>query len=141
FEQNEAGRVRATVTLPSGVDQSLRVATGAKWWLTERAARKDAAFHAYIALHRAKLVNDHFLPLTPERLWRDVAGAQPVLTSKIVIEAIFDPWKQLAVSTGNKLYRSRMRISQHGQDRPDLAMILTTSVQFPSTEPLELFWD
>ncbi|KAB8212729.1 dicer dimerization domain-containing protein [Aspergillus novoparasiticus] len=111
FEQNEAGHVRATVTLPSGVDQSLRVATGAKWWLTERAARKDAAFHAYIALHRAKLVNDHFLPLTPEHLWRDVTGAQPALTSKIALEAIFDPWKQPGVSTGHELHRNRMRIS------------------------------
>lgn len=141
FEQNEAGHVRATVTLPSGVDQSLRVATGAKWWLTERAARKDAAFHAYVALHRAKLINDHFLPLTPERLWRDAAGDQPALTSKIALEAIFDPWKQLAVSTGHELHRSRMRISQNGKDRPELGMILTTSVEFPATEPLELFWD
>ncbi|KAB8212822.1 hypothetical protein BDV33DRAFT_210813 [Aspergillus novoparasiticus] len=124
-----------------GVDQPLRVATGAKWWLTERAARKNAASHTYIALHRAKLVNDHFLPLTPERRWRDVAGAPPVLTSKIAIEPIIDLWKQRAVSTGHKLYRSRMRISQNGKDRSDLAMILTTPVQFPATEPLKLFWD
>lgn len=79
------------MTLPSGVDQSLRVASGAKWWLTEHAAQKDAAFQAYIALHQAKLVNNHFLPLTPERLWRDSAGAQPILTSRITIKAIFNP--------------------------------------------------
>ena len=34
-----------------------------------------------------------------------------------------------------------MSISQNGKDHPNLTIILITSVQFPATEPLELFWD
>ena len=55
---------QATVTLPSFVHYDLRTAKGSLRWCGEEAAIKDAAFEAYIALHRGGLVNDNLLPLT-----------------------------------------------------------------------------
>lgn len=56
----------ATVTLPSFVHPDLRTASSSTAWRTEDAAFKDAAFEAYVALHRAGLVNDNLLPLVKD---------------------------------------------------------------------------
>jgi ERCC4-related helicase len=52
----------ASVTLPSFVHPSVRTAKSSRTWRGERNAIKEAAFNAYVALHRAELVNDHLLP-------------------------------------------------------------------------------
>ncbi|KAI7262823.1 P-loop containing nucleoside triphosphate hydrolase protein [Hortaea werneckii] len=52
-----------TVTLPAFVHPEVRAATSAESWKTEEVAIKDAAFEAYVALHKADLVNDNLLPL------------------------------------------------------------------------------
>ncbi|KAI7240033.1 P-loop containing nucleoside triphosphate hydrolase protein [Hortaea werneckii] len=52
-----------TVTLPAFVHPEVRTATSAESWKTEEVAIKDAAFEAYVALHKAGLVNDNMLPL------------------------------------------------------------------------------
>ncbi|KAI7469475.1 P-loop containing nucleoside triphosphate hydrolase protein [Hortaea werneckii] len=52
-----------TVTLPAFVHPEVRTATSAESWKTEEVAIKDAAFGAYVALHKAGLVNDNLLPL------------------------------------------------------------------------------
>lgn len=53
---------KASVTLPSFVHTSLRSAESAHLWSGEQAAIKDAAFNAYVALHKAGLLNDNLLP-------------------------------------------------------------------------------
>ncbi|RMY74848.1 hypothetical protein D0863_02962 [Hortaea werneckii] len=52
-----------TVTLPAFVHPEVRTATSAESWKTEEVAIKDAAFEAYVGLHKAGLVNDNLLPL------------------------------------------------------------------------------
>ncbi|KAK5136865.1 hypothetical protein LTR08_001787 [Meristemomyces frigidus] len=53
----------ASVTLPSFVHPGLRTASCREVWPTADAAIKDAAFEAYVALHKAGLLNDNLLPL------------------------------------------------------------------------------
>ena len=53
----------ATVDLPASVHPSVRHASSAQEWDNEEEAIQDAALEAYIALHRAGLVNDNLLPL------------------------------------------------------------------------------
>lgn len=53
----------AHVALPSFVHPSVRQASSSQAWRSEEAAIKDAAFEAYLALHKAALVNDNLLPL------------------------------------------------------------------------------
>ncbi|OKP10469.1 Dicer-like protein 2 [Penicillium subrubescens] len=64
FEEDKSGCIRGTVTLPTSVAPSVRRAQGQTWWRTERAAKKEAAFQAYKALHVYGLVNNNLLPLT-----------------------------------------------------------------------------
>ncbi|TKA82698.1 hypothetical protein B0A55_01272 [Friedmanniomyces simplex] len=56
----------ATVTLPSFLHQDIRSASSREAWRSEAAAIKDAAFEAYVALHKAGLLNDNLLPLVKE---------------------------------------------------------------------------
>ena len=52
-----------TVTLPAFVHPDVRTATSSEFWKTEEFSIKDAAFEAYVDLHKAGLVNDNLLPL------------------------------------------------------------------------------
>lgn len=142
FEKDQNGWSRATVILPSSVDQSLRVSRGMKWWLTERAARRDAAFQAYISLHRAKLVNDNFLPLSHNNFWQDGADGEYVVTLKIAIHETYNPWRAMPMCfQHSNLHRCRVSITQNGRPRPDLAVIMITPMEVPETDPLTLYWD
>ena len=64
FDTRElAGKIwAASITLPSFVHPSVRTAKSSRTWRGEKNAIKEAAFNAYVALHRAGLVNDHLLP-------------------------------------------------------------------------------
>ncbi|KAK5072995.1 Dicer-like protein 2 [Lithohypha guttulata] len=59
--------VTAKVILPSSVPSPLQEATSTRAWFGERAAKRDAAFQAYRALHEAGLVTDHLVPIQPEK--------------------------------------------------------------------------
>ncbi|KAI4095920.1 MAG: hypothetical protein Q9206_000152 [Seirophora lacunosa] len=52
----------ARVLLPISVDASVREACSSAWE-TEKSAKRDAAFEAYIQLYRAGLVSDNLLPV------------------------------------------------------------------------------
>ncbi|KAJ0364299.1 hypothetical protein COL922a_014452, partial [Colletotrichum nupharicola] len=65
--ESDGLQVKGKVTLPSCVHPDVRRTEGRSWWMTERAARKEAAFQAYKALYEAGLVNDNLLPLTKSR--------------------------------------------------------------------------
>jgi dsRNA-specific ribonuclease/ERCC4-related helicase len=71
----------ASITLPSFVHPSIRTAKSPRIWRGERNAIKEAAFNAYVALHRAGLVNDHLLPALKDLgpAPREQHGDQPSL--------------------------------------------------------------
>ncbi|KAK0259875.1 Dicer-like protein 2 [Friedmanniomyces endolithicus] len=56
----------AVVNLPSFLHQDIRTASSREVWHSEAAAIKDAAFEAYVALHKGGLLNDNLLPLVTE---------------------------------------------------------------------------
>lgn len=58
----------AKVILPSSLPSGLREIQGSLQWRTEKAAKTDASFNAYVKLHKAGLVDDHLLPpLIPKK--------------------------------------------------------------------------
>lgn len=65
--------VSATVILPSQVPAQFQEASTKFTWYGEKAAKRDAAFQAYKALHTAGLVTDHLVPFQPERQNKDQA--------------------------------------------------------------------
>ena len=81
----------ATVLLPTYVPNNVRTANSKHYWKTEKNATKDAAFHAYVALYQAGLVNDHLLPFEREQI--------PGIETRAAIEQVesaFTPWQQVA---------------------------------------------
>ena len=67
--QEASEGIKAKVLLPGILDPSLRVHQSESFWRSEKNARKDAAFQAYVALYKAGLVDDNLMPLKfPEPL-------------------------------------------------------------------------
>ncbi|KAH7149878.1 hypothetical protein B0J13DRAFT_277865 [Dactylonectria estremocensis] len=80
--------VTAKVVLPSFLPPDLRHAQSARQWTSQKNATKDAAFHAYVALYKAGLINDNLLPIKdapPEERVPTVTAAPPV-----------NPWTKIA---------------------------------------------
>ncbi|KAL4799228.1 hypothetical protein BDV19DRAFT_294509 [Aspergillus venezuelensis] len=137
FQRHEGDMVKGKVTLPSCVIPAVRQAVGKSWWKTERAARKEAAFEAYKALHGHGLVNDNLLPLTKSR---DFALQVPEsLPAVAFIAKQHDPWRDLADAwAAPDLHHCRIAIRQNGEMTQ---MRLVTPVPVPCLEPLNLNWD
>lgn len=81
----------ATVTLPSFVHANLRTARSSQSWHSEAAAVKDAAFEAYVTLHKAGLLSDNLLPLVEDYpgAWDPETAKQP---SIITVAQQWTPW-------------------------------------------------
>ncbi|KAF4536034.1 Ribonuclease III [Lasiodiplodia theobromae] len=120
FTVDQNDRTTATVTLPSSVSKMVRQHRGTGSWLTERAARKDAAFQAYVALHKAGLVNDNLLPLPSDPEDQPDFGVVDKRPAMIEVHPRLDPWIPLAqlISLSTPLdpwYRTKMTISMEPQ--------------------------
>ncbi|KAL2832581.1 hypothetical protein BDW59DRAFT_106358 [Aspergillus cavernicola] len=137
FFERDGDLQKGKVTLPSCVHPSVRRAEGKSWWKTERAARKEAAFQAYKALHEHGLVNDHLLPLTKSREFtqKDLT----LLPSMKDVSGQYDPWVDWAYSWSSpNVHESRIVVRQNGDEA---YMKLTTPAALPLLEPMTLFWD
>lgn len=123
--------VTAEVLLPSCVDQKYRKAISAHGWRTERAAMKDAAFEACVALHRGGLLNDHLLPLhiqTPDQARQD----RPSL---IQVAKRLDPW---SLGEADLWHEHFVDVEIKGQPKISMAMYLP--VLCPAIDDILLHW-
>ncbi|KAJ6076167.1 hypothetical protein N7499_008148 [Penicillium canescens] len=138
FEENVSGLKRATVTLPSSVHPAVRRAQGRKWWLTERAARKETAFHAYRALYEYGLVNDNLLPLTRKAVLR--FADKETLPSMVDALEQYDPLVDIAHGwTSGQLYETRLRVDRDGSVDPNLAISMILPFPMPMPSPITLY--
>ncbi|KAL4980798.1 ATP-dependent helicase dcl2 [Aspergillus desertorum] len=137
FERHDGGECRARVILPSSVNPKVRQAEGKAWWKTERAAKKEAAFHAYKALYEHGLVNDNLLPLTKCREFtRKDPSSLPAVQ---IVSEQYDPWVDWArLWSSLNLYQSRIVVRQN---REETHIKVITPTALPSLEPMTLFWD
>ncbi|KAJ6091607.1 hypothetical protein N7467_003576 [Penicillium canescens] len=138
FEENISGLKRATVTLPSSVHPAVRRTQGRKWWLTERAARKETAFHAYRALYEYGLVNDNLLPLTRKAELRFTD--KETLPSMVDALEQYDPLVDIAHGwTSGQLYETRLRVDRDGSVDPNLAISMILPIPMPMPSPITLY--
>lgn len=134
------GLLQATVTLPSCVEPGVRIGTGVGWWRTERVAKQEAALNACVALYRAGLINDNFLPVCQDKL---PIEKDLVAKSRVEVDVRTDPWLRISQawsSSGQCFHQLRVSFSENGLDRPDLAIILTSPVSLPPWPTLNLHW-
>ncbi|KAH7351083.1 dicer-like protein-like protein 2 [Rhexocercosporidium sp. MPI-PUGE-AT-0058] len=134
-----SGRIRARVTLPLCVDQSVREAESKLSWQSEKNAMKDAAFQAYFALYSAKLVNDHLLPSLVHDDLLAVLRASPTDTraSLVRVREQLNPWVEVAKEWNNdsvRLYQSTIKFD-------DLEITMLLPVPIPQLPPIEVQWD
>ncbi|KAJ5410973.1 uncharacterized protein N7487_005332 [Penicillium crustosum] len=140
FQENSAGLLLGTVTLPNSVHPTVRRTNGKAWWRTERAARKETAFQAYKALYSYGLVNDNLLPLTrkPELRFSD----QVTLPSIVQAAEQYDPYVDLAQAwASGQLCQTRLKIYDNGSVDEDLAICLILPRLTPTPHPIPLYWN
>lgn len=131
--------VTATLTFPNCIDPAVRRASSKQQWRTEKMARKDAAFQAYVALYGKGLVNDNLLPL----LGYDEERPADVETRQALCEAsqTYDPWMVISREWMKLdiLYRNVISIERPGQSALSIDMFLPR--KFHSFGPFTLYWD
>ncbi|KEQ65816.1 P-loop containing nucleoside triphosphate hydrolase protein [Aureobasidium melanogenum CBS 110374] len=123
--------ITAKVLLPSSVSQKYRTAVSAHSWKTERAAMKDAAFQACVALHRGGLLNDHLLPphiQTPDQ-------ARQNRPSLVKVAMRHDPWE---LGTTDLWFKHVVELKIEGQ--PSIPMAMFLPVECPKIDDIALFW-
>ena len=140
------GVIRMDVILPSTLEPHLRTATSLKSWESEKLARKDAAFEAYLRLYRAGLVNDNLLPLdTPDpdaSLTMDSTSTDPAIVS---VPGLIDPWKraislQPVSSQRKKLWCKYLITITLSQQEPfQMIMFLPGDLSEPAD--INLYWN
>lgn len=131
----------ASVTLPSFVHTSLRIAKSDRLWSGEQAAIKNAAFNAYIALHKAGLVNDNLLPITnkpaPEPAQRHVDQPSLIQVSEQLSawNTCYDP----ATQPASPWYASVIKLYLRG--RQLLSQVIWLPFQIEAAERIHLHWN
>ena len=106
-------------------------------WLTEKMAKRDAAYQAYLALYKAKLVNDNLMPMHKESRYND--GKHVEKRAKIVkVPPRFDPWVEISEMRRNNQPLVPVNI-EFSQELPRMAMLLPRSL--PCEFYFDLFWN
>ena len=138
-----AKSVSAKVLLPNSVDASVRRACSKVSWITEKMARKDAAFEAYKALYQAGLVNDNLLPLGHvDEAVDEAYGAVKKRPSMVEVSHQIDVWPSIAQcwQDPGHIYGSLVRITGQGQVGTNMIMLLPVRLPEIAGE-IDLYWD
>jgi hypothetical protein len=91
--------LETTVLLPSYIPAQVRRAVSKGQWRAETNSKKDAAFQAYVALHKAGLVNDHLLPLSMgDMVARPSGGKHPPI---VEVNGLLNVWTNVAQAWQN----------------------------------------
>ncbi|EEP81419.1 predicted protein [Uncinocarpus reesii 1704] len=137
---DELSGLSAKVILPNFFEPRLREFRGISTWRTERMAKRDAAFQAYVALYKAGLVNDYLMPINHRENSADDVGSME-RPSFANVSDIFDPWATVANQwqKATELYQSVIEISTDSQVISPMLMVLP--VGLPCDISFRLFWD
>ena len=143
FSGNDGRSISAKVLLPNSVDVAVRSASSQSSWITERMARKDAAFEAYKALHQAGLVDEHLLPLkhTDETV-KEAYGAVKKRPSVVRVSEQIDVWSCIAQCWQDRcqIHGSLITFTDPGEVRTEMTMLLP--IRIPAIAgTIDFYWD
>ncbi|CEJ61633.1 hypothetical protein PMG11_10161 [Penicillium brasilianum] len=142
FEEDSTGLLRGIVSLPNSVHPAVRQTQGKRWWRTENAARKEAAFQAYKALWEYGLVNDNLLPLNrkPELRFTEEMSMPALIECSVQ----YDPYVDLAQDwVMQELHETTITVTDNstGAVDEDLLMSIVLPRRVPAPDPLTFFWE
>ncbi|MCJ1468717.1 Dicer-like protein 2 [Pseudocyphellaria aurata] len=134
--------VTARVLLPSSVHKDVQEACSSSSWRTEKSAKKDAAFEAYIALYRVGLVNEHLLPI---KFDPEADEARSVIEKRPNVAEVppqLDVWSSLVAYKWQgqpEVYESLVSITFEGVALSEMLMILPLAL--PNLIEFDLHWN
>ena len=141
-EEHEDGSFTARVFLPNAVEASVREACSSVHWTTERFAKRDAAFEAYVALYHAGLVNDHLLPLpTYDRHAAEAYEAVEQRVSLVTVSEQHNPWVGIAQAWEAEPFLHQTNVIVQRETQKPIEMVLFCPRQIPQIRNFDLFWD
>jgi dsRNA-specific ribonuclease len=128
------------------VDAAVRVAYGRRIWLSERNAKKDVAFEAYVALHKAGLVNDNLMPLLKhESIEEELALGIEKRPSIVRASAQMNPWIEVARAWSCQVGPKQMKrwvVTINDADNEIISrMEMILPMDIPSVPTICVYWD
>ena len=121
----------------------MREASSLYEWTSEKLARRDAAFEAYIALYHANLISDNLLPLRghDDEALTEAQKAVQKIPSLVDIREQLDIWSSIArewccVAT---MHISSVLITHGGS--PGVKMLMILPRPLPNSLEIDLHWD
>ena len=141
FIDDPLGGTSAMVTLPISVDAAVREARSRSSWGSQKMAKRDAAFEAYVNLYKAGLLSDHLLPLRVQD--PAVAEAQsivPKIASLVEVQEQLSIWAQVASEwqASTRMHASTVLVTLDGGLQLQMLMLLPR--ELPRKLLLELHW-
>jgi ERCC4-related helicase/dsRNA-specific ribonuclease len=132
----------ASVALPSFVHPSVRTAKGSQTWRGERNAIKEAAFNAYVALHRAGLANDHLLPTLKDLLGPAPGEQHANQPSLVEVDEQLSAWRlcdDVGTHQSNSWYAAEVKLRL--STREVLSQTLWLPFRIKAAESIRLHWN
>ncbi|KAL8890684.1 MAG: hypothetical protein Q9215_002192 [Flavoplaca cf. flavocitrina] len=138
--------ITAKVVLPISVDVSVRQASSQSAWITEKNAKRDAAFEAYKQLYYAGLISDNLLPIQgDDEAIANVKAEVGKMPSLVQVAGQSNPWHLVAhhwqsTTNDSSLYCYDIPLQQTGETIVMMHMLLPCSLPV-IRDPIPLFWD
>lgn len=133
-DETSPARLSATVLLPPTIPEALRRIDGESTWLSEKNATKEVAFRAYVALYRARLVNDNLLPFR----FDNIPGVE-TRAAEVDVEPPFSPWQAVVGEWQRRgpkwLYGLTFDGERYGRSEYDILI----PADLDQLQPIELF--
>lgn len=134
--------VSCRVILPNSVDSSVREFCSTGSWVTERWARMDAAFEAYVGLYHVGLINDNLLPLPrydeeAVKAYAEIAK-RPAVT---LVNGKFNPWPAVAAAWQSTFTLYQSVITVLSGDTGVMRMKMISPCRLPQLFDLTLYVD
>ncbi|KAI5858141.1 hypothetical protein BZA05DRAFT_331211, partial [Tricharina praecox] len=128
----------AEVILPNAIDQAIRRSSGTRAWKTERAAKRDAAFEAFLKLIKLQLVDDYLMPLVKGEFQneQEVQKRAP----RVEVDQRMDIWAEVGKKWENAESLYIMTLTLDFDTGRTVSVDMVLPVEVPYVEEFELFW-
>ena len=128
----------AEVILPNAIAQAIRRTPGARAWRSEDMAKRDAAFEAFVKLHKLQLVDDYLMPLVKGEFQNQQEVQKRV--PRVQVDQCMDIWAGIDKKWdgAEALYLMTLTLDHVTGSTVSVDMMLP--VEFPCIQQLELLW-
>lgn len=135
----------AKVLLPISVDASVREACSQSAWSTEKMAKRDAAFEAYVRLYHAGLISDNLLPIKAfDEAIAEIKREIAKVPSLVEVAGQFNPWYLVARQWQALMDSSGLHCFEVSLDCNDelvAVMQMVLPCPLPPIPTVPLYWD